>query len=250
MSLASSMGKVLNFTNKIVGATNPFNSGANVSVGSWGRIMGLDDLSFSSLSDTKRSISDIKGALSQTLTTAACLKYMVWDNPSEMLNFLDQLATGVVGAVGSVIDEIYDAISYQISNAVNQVVGSILAVVDALGSLVSSIVSLWEAIVDTVSSWADWSNLKLELELQQENCKDMFASIAACLLNKFLGSYLDEFTEKVVGKINEVGSDFNDKLYDELQDANAFASYAKQEAFLLKKASIQIKGLSKENLLG
>lgn len=155
-----------------------------------------------------------------------------------------------MGAVGSVIDEIYDAISYQISNAVNQVVGSILAVVDALGSLVSSIVSLWEAIVDTVSSWADWSNLKLELELQQENCKDMFASIAACLLNKFLGSYLDEFTEKVVGKINEVGSDFNDKLYDELQDANAFASYAKQEAFLLKKASIQIKGLSKENLLG
>lgn len=244
------MNKVLNFTNKIVGVTNPFSSGTNVSVGSWGRIMGIDDLSFGSLEDTKRSISDIKAALSQTITTAACLKYMVYDNPTEMLNFLDQLVTGAVGAVGSVIDEIYDAIYYQISTAVNQVVGSILAVIDALSDLIGSIMTLCSVITDTVQSWLNWGNLKIELELQQENCKDMFSSIAACLLNKFLGSYLEEFTEKIVGKINDVGNDINDKLYEELQDADTFSSFATQEAFLLKKAAIQIKGLSKENIIG
>jgi hypothetical protein len=77
----------------------------------------------------------------------------------------------------------------------------------------------------------------------------MYAAIAGCLLNKFLGPYIEEFTSKVVGKINEVGNDFNDKLYDELQDANVFASYANREAFLLKKASIQMSGLTKENIL-
>lgn len=105
MGLLSSMGKVVNFTNKLIGVTNPQFSHANVSVGSWNRILGLgDSLSFNSLSDIRQSISDIKGAISQTVTTAACLKYMLWDNPAEMLNFLDQLATGVMGAIGSVVD--------------------------------------------------------------------------------------------------------------------------------------------------
>jgi len=78
----------------------------------------------------------------------------------------------------------------------------------------------------------------------------MYAAIAGCLLNKFLGPYIEEFTDKVVGKINEVGNNFNNALYEGLQDVNTFSSYANQESFLLKKASLQIKGLTKENLLG
>lgn len=251
MGLLSSMGKVVNFTNKLIGVTNPQFSHANVSVGSWGRILGLgDSLSFNSLSDIRQSISDIKGAISQTVTTAACLKYMLWDNPAEMLNFLDQLATGVMGAIGSVVDQIIDAISFQISNAVSQVVGAIVSLVGALQSLWESILLLTEIIIDTVKSWGEWGELSLELDLQKENCKDMFASIAGCYLNKFLGSYLDEFAEKAVNQINTIGTEFNNILYDELQDVNTFSSYARQESFLLKKAAIQIKGLSKENILG
>lgn len=89
MSLASSLNKITSFTNKLIGVDNTMASGANVSVSSWGRVMGINDLSFNSLTDTKKSISDIKGILTQTVTTAACLKYMLWDNPSEMLDFLD-----------------------------------------------------------------------------------------------------------------------------------------------------------------
>lgn len=250
MSLSSSMGKVVGYTNKIIGAMNPQSSGANVSVGSWGKYVGLQDLSFNSLSDTRQSIQEIRGAISQGVTTVMCLKYLVWDNPAELLNFLDQLATGVAGAVGSVIDQIYDAITYQITCAVNQIAGSVMAFIDAIGSLISSIVNLFEVICDTVKSWFDWSNLKLEMELKQENCKDMFAAMIACFLNKYLGKYLDEFAEKAVEKINEGGQKLNDSIYESLQDINTFSSYAKQESFLLKKASIQIKGLSKESLLG
>lgn len=250
MSLASSMSKVLNFTNKVIGVMNPQSSGVNVSPSSWLRVMGLDDLSFNSVSDFKTSIQEIKGVMSQTLTTASCLKYLAWDNPAEMLNLLDQLTTGVVGAIASVVDEIYDAVSYQISAAINQITGAIASLVGSLQQLVNSIMTLFSVFCDTINSWADWSNLKIELGLREENCKDMFASIMACFLNKYLGSYLDEIQEKVVGGINEVGASLNNKIYEDLQDVNMFSSYARQEAFLLKKASIQLSGFSKESLLG
>jgi hypothetical protein len=166
MSLAKSMKKVVNFTNKIVGVSNPNASGANVSAGSWGKVMGLGNLSFKSLADVKQSITDIKAAMAQTLTTAACLKYMLWDNPSEMLGFLNQLGTGVMGAVSSVADEIFSAISYQINAAVNQVAGTILSLVSSLQSLIGSVINLFDCICDTAKSWSNWCDLKIELELQ------------------------------------------------------------------------------------
>jgi hypothetical protein len=102
-----------------------------------------------------------------------------------------------------------------------------MAFIDAIGSLISSIVNLFEVICDTVKSWFDWSNLKLEMELKQENCKDMFAAMIACFLNKYLGKYLDEFAEKAVEEINEGGQKLNDSIYESLQDINTFSSYAK-----------------------
>jgi hypothetical protein len=52
-------------------------------------------------------------------------------------------------------------------------------------------------------------------------------------LNKFVGSYLDEFREKALNEINKGGNKLNDMLYDELSDARTFAAYANHEAFLL-----------------
>ena len=88
----------------------------------------------------------------------------------------------------------------------------------------------------------------IDFELSEKNCKDMYAAIAGCLLNKYLGPYLDEFKEKALNAINKAGNAFNDMLYEELSDARTFAAYAEQEAFLLEKAKIQIKGLTKDNL--
>lgn len=85
--------------------------------------------------------------------------------------------------------------------------------------------------------------------LNKNECIELYSSIAACLLNKFLGPFVDKFTEKVVGGINDVGEEFNNMLFEELQDVNTLSSYINQEAFLLEKASLQMRGLTKENLL-
>ena len=250
MGLSSAMGKIVGLTNKIVGATNPTALGANISSNSFMRVMGISgDLSFNSLADIKNSISEIKGGIAQGINMAVCSWEMI-TNPGQILDFLDQLATGMAGAIGDMLDQIFDAVAMQISMAVQQVVGAVISLISAFQNMWQSIVLLAEAIIDTVKSWFDWSNSKFSLDLQKENCKDMFAAIAGCMLNKFLGPYLEDFTSKIVGKINEVGNNFNEHLYDGLKDVNTFSSYANQEAFLLKKASIQIKGFSKESLLG
>ena len=77
----------------------------------------------------------------------------------------------------------------------------------------------------------------------------MLSAIAACYLNKLLGPYIEQFTSDMIGRVNQIGNTLNQKLYDSFQDINMFSSYANQEAFLLQKANLQIKGLTKENLL-
>lgn len=249
MSLSSSLGKITSFTRKLTDATNPSFSGANVSVGAWGKYIGLNDLSFNSITSTRNSIENIKSSIAQTINIGYCVANFL-SNSDQILGFLDQLFTGAMGAISSVVDEIYDAVAYQISRAVNQVFNSFISLVDALKSLIGSIMTLCGVIVETISSWFDWSNLKLKLDLQEENCKDMFATIAACFLNKFLGSYLDEFTKEVTDKINQYGNDINAMIYEGLQDVETFSAFARQESFLLHKASIQIQGFTKESLLG
>lgn len=249
MSLSSAMSKIVGFTNDLVGLTSASSTHANIPSSSFTRIMGIEgDLSFGSLSDIKNSIGEIKEGIAQTASIVYCAYTLA--TSKQGLAFLDQLVTGVAGVIGAITDQIIDAIAVQISNAAQQVIGCVTSVIDALQNLVASVLILAEAIVDMAQSWTHWADLKIELEIEEENCKDMFSSIAACLLNKYLGPYIEEFTDKIVGKINEVGNNFNNALYEGLQDANTFASYANQEAFLLKKASIQMKGLTKENLLG
>ena len=211
------------------------------------RVMGIEgDLSFNSVSDLKSSISQIRGGIAQGANMVRC----GWELLGPQgLQFLGQLIEGVGGAIGSIVDEIMDAIAIQISMAAQQIIGCVTAVINAFLNLVSSILLLTEIIGDMIDSWTDWSGFQFELGLKEAQCKDMYAAIAGCLLNKFLGPYLEEFSSKIVGKINEVGNDFNSKLYDELQDANTFASYANHEAFLVKKASIQLAGLTKESIL-
>ena len=249
MNLSSAMGKIVGFTNKIVGFTSVSSTHANIPSNTFTRIMGIEgDLSFNSLSDIKNSIGEIKEGIAQTSSLVYCGVTLA--TSKQGLAFLDQLVTGVAGVIGAITEQIMDAIAVQISMAAQQVIGCVTNLIDALQNLVASVMLLSEAILDMVTSWADWSDFQFQLEIEKENCKDMYAAIAGCLLNKFLGPYIEEFTDKVVGKINEVGNNFNNALYEGLQDVNTFSSYANQESFLLKKASLQIKGLTKENLLG
>ena len=249
MGLLSSMKKITSFTNRIVNLTNGSQTGTNLPTNAVTRALGIsEELGFGSLEEIKESISEISGTVNKGYTMVRCAVDLFTTGAG--LDFLYKLASGIDNAIQSVIDEIFDAVATQVSLAAQQVIGAVTNLIDSLLNLVNSILLIAESLKELYDSWTNWEIEIKEWQYNKEQCADMYASIAACLLNKLLGPYLDKFTEKVTGKINEIGNDFNNKLYDELQDVNTFSSYANQEAFLLKKASIQMKGLTKENLLG
>lgn len=252
MSLSSSMAKITSFTSKITSLT-PNNLHANIPSNSVTRALGIDgDLSFGSISDIKNSISELKQGVASAATLAYCTAVLLSkeDGGKTALGILENLATGAGAIIADMYQQISQAVAAQISMAAQQIIGCITNLVTALQNLVTSVLILAQSIISMVKSWLDWSNFQWELEIEAENCKDMLSAIAACYLNKLLGPYIEQFTSKVVGKINEAGNTFNQVLFQEFQDVNMFSSYANQEAFLLQKASIQIKGLSKQNLLG
>ena len=99
--------------------------------------------------------------------------------------------------------------------------------------------------MDMLSSWFNWGEANWDFMLDKENCDDMYSAIIACLLNKFLGPFVKKIKENTVGKINKWGEELNQELYEGLSDVNVISDFANREAFLLKKASIQIGGLTK-----
>lgn len=192
------------------------------------------------------TIKDVGGDIMTGANIIRCASIM---SLGDWGDFLGQLGMGVSGAIMAVLDPIVTAISIQLSNAVSQIASTVLNIVSALYDLWTQIGLIITALGELWDNWTTNWNLKFQWELDAKNCKDMFAAIGACFLNKFLGPYLTEFKEKAVREINNYGNDFNQMLYEEMKDINTFASYASQEAFLLQKAQLQMKGLTKENLL-
>jgi hypothetical protein len=147
------MQKIVNFTSKVIGAVNYRSLGCNIPVNSVMTVLGIDnELSFASLSDTLNSIQEIKGAIAQGYNMANCAWTLTDKNNA--LGFLEQLANGVLGAIGSVIDEIWNAISIQIYTAIGQVVGTFLNLVEAFQSLITSILLLADSILNFFTSLA------------------------------------------------------------------------------------------------
>lgn len=249
MGLASSMGKITSYTNKLLNnITSGSQLGTNIPTNSVMRALGVDGpLSLGSVQDISNTIKELHQGISNAATMAYCAYNLFTIDGG--LEFLDRLAMGVSGAITSILDQVIDAVATQISMAAQQVIGAFTSLLGALANLVQSVILIADVLIDLWNNWTDWSNWVFQLNIEKEACMDMYAAIAGCLLNKYLGPYLEDFTDKVVGKINEVGNNFNDALYDSLSDVNTFSSYANQEAFLLKKASIQLRGLTKENLL-
>ena len=202
------------------------------------------DLDISSLSDIKDIVSDVGGLLATGTNIIKCIGTM--HEVDGWSNLLGSLAMGVTGVIAAIADEIWNAIAAQLNMAVQQVIGTLFNIVTAIHNLVKSGFLVYQAIKNIFSgnfSFSDlWEGLNWNTFLAKENCADMFAAIAGCFLNKFLGPYIDEFKEKATSKINELGKSMNDLIYDELADANLYAAYANREAFLLEKMSHQING--------
>lgn len=247
MGLNSSLQKVISFTAKINSAINPQNL-LNVTVpgSALNKIFGFEEEEGEqTIGELVSQVTNLGGDIMTGANLVRCAFIM---DRSDWGDFLGQMGMGVAGVITSIVDVIFEAVAIQIGNAVQQVVGMITSIVSALHNLWTSIELLWQSLVDLWNSFDVDIISDIDFELHEKNCKDMYAAIAGCLLNKFLGPYLNDFKEKALSSINNVGNKFNDILYEELSDAHTFAAYANQEAFLLKKAQIQIDGLRKDVL--
>ena len=249
MGLLTAMSKITSFTSKLSSLT-PNNLRANIPSNAITKALGVDGASISSITDLKNTIVDLKSGVASAASLAYCSAILLSDGGKTAMGFLSNLATGAMGIITDIYQQIAEAVACQVSMAVQQIVGAITSLVSALQNLVASVLLLADGILAMAKSWLDWSKFQWELEIDKENCKDMLSAIAACYLNKLIGPYIEQFTSKLVGKINELGNNLNEQLFDAFQDTNMLASYAQQQAFLLQKANLQIKGLTKENLLG
>ena len=249
MKLNEGMLKLLNLTSKFNSTLN-LNNFINIRVpgNKLAELMGWEDgEGINSIGDLRDAVEDTGALVATGANIVNCAFTM--NNVDGWSNLLGSMAMGVTSVIVQITDEIWNAIACQINLAAQQVINTFTNIVSALHSVVISCVAIWEAIKG-LDDWVNKVEWNLDLELAKENCADMYAAIGGCLLNKFLGPYLDEFKEKALKEINEAGREFNDILYNELSDANTFAAYSEHEAFLLKKSSLQIKGLTRQNLLG
>lgn len=248
MSLTESLDNIVKYTAKINTYLNPQNllsvkiPGANL-----GKVFGEEGINVTTLGDVIEGVERIGGDIMTGVNIIRCAFVMGSDG---YLGFLGQMAMGVTSVIMSIADQIIEAVAIQLGNAVRQIVGVITSIVSALHNLWTSVSLLIKSLGDLWDSWTKDIDFDIDFELQKENCKDMYAAIAGCMLNKYLGPYLDEFKEKAIREINKGGEAFNNMLYEELSDVRTYAAYAHQEAFLLKKAQIQIDGLQRDKLIG
>lgn len=247
MGLNQSMQKIISYTQKINNALNPDNwLSVKIPGKGLGKIFGREeDEGEVTVAQLMEDLNTLSGDVMTGWNLIRCLDM----GKSGYAGLVAQLGMGVMGAVAAVADEIMDAIYIQISNAVNQIFDVINSLIDVFFNLWCTIYQIVQSIVDFFKSLGDFGKLQMKAALDKENCKDMYAAIGACLLNKFLGPYLEEFKEKAVNEINKGGAKLNDLVYEELSDVRTFTAYANQELFLLKKANYQIQGLTKDNLL-
>lgn len=244
------MQKIIEITSKVNGFLD-LNNFVDVKLpgGKFAEMMGWEeDEGINSISDLTRVVEDVGGLVATGANLVKC-GYTIATS-DQYKDFLGSMAMGATNVILQITDEIWNAVAAQINQAVMQVVGAITNIITALHNLWTSVELLWDGLKKLWDDWTRELDFNIGLELDAKNCADMYAAIGGCLLNKFLGPYLNEFRDKALKEIEETGKELNDLIYDELADVNTFAAYAQHESFLLKKAELQIKGLTRENLLG
>lgn len=238
MSLLESMERLVSKTS---GFLNSFH--VSIPTGKVGEILGVDDIEINGINDVGNAVQEVGGAISLGFNLVNCgLMGSTWAGMLEHITF--SLSTAVL----DIAETITQAIAAQLRAAFNQILGSLLRLVTAIMSLIQTILLLWDAIKG-LASWFDISTKKFINVLNREQCVDFYSSIAACMLNKFLGPLLDKFEADALKVVNDAGNEFNNFISEQMEDLDVVSNYIERETFLIEKAKIQIEGLSPENVL-
>lgn len=239
MGLLKTMEDIVSKTNKLV---NSFR--VKIPLKKVGELFNIEDMGdVESLSDLKNAASEIAGTVVSTYNLVSCLF-----SASGWAGMIESIVFNLSTATMQILQQVFDAIAVQLRAAFNQIIGSIMNFITSILNLISTILLLWEAI----KGLGDWFNIswnKLKLAFDRENCAELMSTIAACYLNKFLGPLFDKIEGALVGAVNDAGGALNNFLSEQLEDVNTMSEYLDRESFLLKKAAIQINGLTPENVL-
>lgn len=207
---------------------------------------GLESDSVKSIGELASSVLGSAQNLIQAGKMAYCIGLMI-ANPDMLLGILDNIANNLLAVAVDIADRLASQVKGQITQALSQITGSITGLVNNALGFLGSIIDVIEAVKNMFDDAFKIGELDFEAFMSEEDCQYMFASMAACMLNKFLGNKLQSFEQKISGKITEAGSKLNSAIASELTDVNSLSSYLEREKFMMEKAAKQINGI--DNLL-
>lgn len=91
------------------------------------------------------------------------------------------------------MDTIVSALEGQIQLILEETIGSVFAVFEAVLTLLDAIGNIVNIIIDIIDGFKRLGRLKLEKWWNDEECIALMSSLAACYLNKWLGPLIDDF---------------------------------------------------------
>lgn len=215
----------------------------NVKIPTFSLSQGFNYEGVKSLGGIVGSVVDSTQNLLQGARLAYCAGKML-TNPGMMLNVLSTLGNSIIAAATEIASRLAGLVNGQITQALSQISGSIQNIVGNIFGFLGSIVDLYKSIVDLVDAISNIGLGNWDDFMAEEDCEYIFAAIAACMLNKLLGSKLQELEQKISSKIIQTGSSLNSVIADSLADVNSVSSYLERETFMMEKATKQINGIN------
>lgn len=203
---------------------------------------GFESDSVQSLGQLVSSVTESAQNLIQVGKMAYCAGKML-TNPSMMLGVLDVLGNNLLAAATEMASRLANLAMGQISQALGQITGSVTGLINNALGFLGALLDVVEAIKNLFDNSFNIGSLDFDNFMSDEECQFMFATMAACMLNKFLGSKLQDFEQKIAGKITEKGQALNSAIAEGLADVNSLSSYMERERFMMEKATKQINGL-------
>ena len=179
--------------------------------------------SVGSLGEMATSLVSSAQNLIQVGKLAYCVGKMI-ANPAMMLGVLDGLANNVLAAAAQIGSRLSSLLRGQINLAIGQVVGSINNLIGSAFSFLGSIADLIKALKNFIITIYELGDSDFELFMGEEDCEYIFATIAACMMNKFLGNKLQNLEDKISGEIIKTGDELNSHIADQLSDVNSVSN--------------------------
>lgn len=204
---------------------------------------GFETSSMGSLGELATSVVSSAQNLIQVGKMAYCAGQMI-ANPSMMLGVLDTLAGNALSAATEMAGRLANLVKGQLMQGIGQVVGSVSGLIGSAFGFLGSIFNLVSSIKNFVEGLFNLGESDWDAFMSEEDCEYVFATMAACMMNKFLGSKMRKLEGKISNEIIKSGDKMNSFLADQLGDVNSVSSYLERERFMMEKATKQINGIN------